>query len=198
MGYLVKIVDIRLLVIFGLIVLWCACALFQQLTLQSPPRQFLIALLCLGFGVSLTLAPLTTLSLLNVPQALAGSGSGLITFCRQMGAAFGGSIMHLIIVQRQVFHLAMFGQQGTGENAVYQNLVHALTLKAVHQSGRSLDVATQIAHETLAANVASQATFAAVNDVYFLFGRIALILLVFFSAISIKIYLRQRKAAAPG
>lgn len=194
-GFLSKMIDVRLLALFGLVLLAISCFMNMPLTIHSDQWQFTWMLIVRSIGVAISIGPITALGLSEVPKEILAEGTTLITFARQIGGAFGSSIMGLIIVDRREFHNQMFGAQVDPYSPAFQNVVGQVTYRLKDVAGFTSETATKHAKAALADNIVSQSQMAATNDAYFVIGIVTSLLALVLGWIIIHTLLKKKKRA---
>jgi DHA2 family multidrug resistance protein len=193
LGLLSAKLNMKVISVVGLIILATSCFINQKITIQSDHAQIIFVMVVRSLGVSLSLAPLTTLALSEVPQELSGPASGLITFFRQMGAAFGSATLGDIVVVRQVFHTLMYGSQVQLESPAYTSNVDTYKTLLMASKGFPSEKASEAARVIIAENVETQAHISAINDAYFVMGSALVVILVLIVAQMLLAYFKKRK-----
>lgn len=123
--------------------------------------QVIAILLIRGVGIGLALGPTTLLALYGVPQEMKGAGATMLTFIRQVGGTYGGTLISIISIKRTIFHAARFGEQTNTQLPAYQyNFRNLLT--------QFQDPAK--AGATIIKNIETQAQIQGLNDALFIFG----------------------------
>jgi MFS transporter, DHA2 family, multidrug resistance protein len=189
--------NMKVVSVIGLVILAMSCFMNQMITIQSDHAQIILVMVVRSLGVSFSLAPLTTLALSEIPQELSGPASGLITFCRQMGAAFGSATLGDIVVVRQVFHSLMYGSQVQLESPAFQSKVDAYKTLLMTSKGFSSEKASEAARVLIAQNVETQANVSAINDAYFVMGSALVVILALIVVQMLFAYVKKRKQALP-
>lgn len=193
-GMLTKVVDIRILSLIGLVLVAGSCFMNMSLTVHSDQWQFTWILVVRSIGIAVGIGPVTALGLSELPKELLGQGTSLITFARQIGGAFGASVMSLIIVDRQQFHNQMFGAQVDIYSPAFQKVVHgvAMRLKGLHGQTGAESLAK--AKALVAQNIVNQSTTASMNDAYFLTGIVTAFLSLIIGITVITTLVKRHKA----
>lgn len=155
----------------------------NELDWTTGPDQISRILFFRGMGVGLALGPTTIQAMRHVPVELASKGATLLTFFRQVGGTYGGTVIAIITIKRQIFHAARFGEQANAQLAGYRvtfDKVFSHFYTSVSDKG--LESAAQ-AKEMLIKNILVQSFIQAQSDAMIVFGIITAfvaILLVLF------------------
>ncbi len=167
-------VPVLFLTLFGLSLLILSYFLNNRLDWQTGPVQILQILLLRGMGVGLSLGPVTVAALTSVPKELSNKAATLLTFFRQVGGTYGGTILAIISIKRTIFHAARFGEQASqqipGYRETYQQVFghsfSALSASAAQAKGR------------IVANIETQAYIQGQNDALIVFGYITAVIAI--------------------
>ncbi|MCW3032559.1 MAG: transporter, partial [Solirubrobacterales bacterium] len=90
----------RWLITVGQALLAVSLLLFSRLDAQSDFYDLLPALVIGGFGMALSMAPLTSAAMGSIPTDKAGVGSAVINSMRQVGGSVGLALMGAIIASQ--------------------------------------------------------------------------------------------------
>ncbi|MDQ1377897.1 MAG: hypothetical protein QOE15_2070 [Acidimicrobiaceae bacterium] len=94
---LVRWFGSKVVVAGGLVIAALGLFLFAGLTVSSAYVGVLVALLVLGLGMSLTMAPATESIMGSLPRAKAGVGSAVNDTTRQVGGALGVAVLGSVV-----------------------------------------------------------------------------------------------------
>jgi EmrB/QacA subfamily drug resistance transporter len=133
----------RWLVAIGMLLLTASLLIFSTLDVGSSFWNILPGLLVGGFGMALTMTPVTAAAMSSVPVAKAGVGSAVINSMRQVGGSLGIAIMGAVVATE------VHGFRGDPREAFVVGYHHALYVgAAICLAGSALAVATirQIPH----------------------------------------------------
>lgn len=160
-NYLCKIVPVPLLTFTGLSFLVFSYFYNNELSILTGSTQVIAILLIRGVGIGLALGPTTLMALYGVPQEMKGAGATMLTFVRQVGGTYGGTLISIISIKRTIFHAARFGEQTNTQLPAYQ-----YTFKNLFN--RFPDPAK--AGAAIIKNIETQAQIQGLNDALFIFG----------------------------
>jgi MFS transporter, DHA2 family, multidrug resistance protein len=169
-SYLTRIVDMRIISLIGMSLITASCFLNHGITIQSDHAQLLTVLLIRAVGLGLSLGPLTALALSEVSAEDTPQASVAVTIFRQMGGAFGGSILALIQMTREVFHTQRFGEQIDIYSARFEQHLTEMTIHLQQTTGASLAEAKKQAILLLINNAERQSSILSLNDAYYIIG----------------------------
>lgn len=192
-GLFAKILDLRILCLIGLGVLIASCFLNQTLTLYSDQKQIALFLISVGIGVGVSIGPVTTIGLSNIPKEYLGIGTVIITFARQIGGAFGSSVMGLIVAARIPYHNQIFGNSVDFYSPQFQKVVKSVSTHIMSLKGATDKISVKTAHGLVMKDALAQSAIASMNDAYYLIGWISLILTVVIALAMLHGFLRKRR-----
>ncbi|MCC7413240.1 MAG: DHA2 family efflux MFS transporter permease subunit [Gammaproteobacteria bacterium] len=143
-------------------------------TTSASFGQLIVPRFIIGVGIACFFAPLTTITLTDLPPARIASASGLANFLRMLGGSFGASMSVSLWTHRESFHHSQLVEHLSPYEQVTRSVLGAL-------GDRDFD--TQTGTGLLARMVDGQAVMLATNDVFYLSGWIflALLILVWFA-----------------
>lgn len=180
---LIKKVPAPFLILSGLAILITSYFLNDQITLQSPPPQVMWILFLRGLGVGLSLAPIMGMGIRSVPKESETDATTLLTFFRQIGGTYGGTVMLILTIKRGIFHAARFSEQTNtqipGYRVTWQGL-QSQFFSAVSDKGI---LAGRQAKAAIVENVETQAYIEGLNDALVVFGWVTLAIAVGIAAV---------------
>lgn len=125
---LIKWIPVPVFTFAGLSLLVYSYFLNNELSWLTGVDQVLWILFLRGAGLGLTLGPTTLLALYGVPKELKGAAATLLTFFRQVGITYGGTLLSILVIRQTIFHAARFGEQANNQLPAYrltlQNLMN--------------------------------------------------------------------------
>jgi DHA2 family multidrug resistance protein len=166
MPKLLETVDVRVLVIGGLLCFGIACFINMDLTSNSVGTSFVAGQLLQGIGLALAMMSLNQAAISSVPKDLAGDASGLFNAARNLGGSIGLALISTFQDRRLTYHTQVLGSATSANSTTGQDFVHGLT--AVLQD-RGADSALQ-GMAALARMVQLQALVMTYNDLFWIFG----------------------------
>jgi DHA2 family multidrug resistance protein len=173
---LISRVDIRLLVILGLLCFFASCMLDIDLTAQSVGHDFTLSQLLRGVGQMLAMMPLNQASMAAVDAQDAGDAAGLYNMARNLGGSVGLALLGTLIDRRTDYHDAMLRETITANSALGQEHLAANAAGFFAQTGDMVHAQLQ-ATAQLAAEIARQASVMTFSETFYALG-IALLLCV--------------------
>lgn len=191
----VKKISANILSIIGLTIVIFSYFLNDILTIQSGKVAIFTILFVRGMGVALALGPVTVQSLAYLPKKYLTDGSTLLTFFRQVGGSYGGSILSIIIIRRNIFHTARFSEPVNPSLPGYQYTMKKLQTHIENASGSSPAEAALQAKEIIIENIKTQSYIQSINDAYYLLGCATIVITAILVFLKIFLYLKHKKEA---
>jgi DHA2 family multidrug resistance protein len=104
-GQLINRLDVRLIIMAGLIVSAASLAMMTGYSLQMGAHTVIISGVVQGLGMGLIFVPLSTLAFATLDPALRADGAGVFTLVRNLGSSLGISVMQALLSQNtQMVH----------------------------------------------------------------------------------------------
>ncbi len=172
---LLKKIPATFLSFIGLVLLTASYFLNNMLDWQTGPTQITWILILRGVALGLTLGPITIQALQNIPHELSNKGAILLTFFRQVGGTYGGTIINLIIIKRQIFHAARFGEQANTQLPAFIETSRKLFYRYYSTVSDKAEESKLLAKEMIIKNIENQALIQAINDAMILIGAATLL-----------------------
>ncbi len=170
---LIKFISVPILTFLGLGLLIYSYFLNNELSWLTGADQILWILFLRGLGIGLALGPTTLLALYGIPQELKSSAATLLTFFRQVGGTYGGTLIAIFSIRQTIFHAARFGEQANDQLPAYKYTLQNLYNKYPDPAQ---------AKAAIVKNIETQAYIQGLNDTLIAFayitGAVSLILLI--------------------
>jgi DHA2 family multidrug resistance protein len=173
-NFLIKKVPVPVLALSGLTLLVISYFINNQITFQSAPPQVLLILFLRGCGVGLSFGPITGMGMHKVPKELTGEAATLLTFFRQVGGTYGGTIIGILTIKRTIFHAARYSEQVNPQIPGYRYTWNKLHTKAFSDLSDNALLSAKQAKLAIAQNIETQAYIQGLNDALFVFGCVTL------------------------
>jgi DHA2 family multidrug resistance protein len=125
-GFLVRKVNLRLLLAFGFTILGMSCFLLSRLTLEVSMSNIVLANVLTGFGMGFIFVPLTTLSLSGLRNDQMGSGTGIQNLMRNVGGSIGISWLSTMLARRAQAHQVFMAAHLTPLDPAYRHRLEML------------------------------------------------------------------------
>lgn len=156
---LVRIVDVRAAVAFGLLLYALSCLLDAGLTPDTAGPELFWTQVIRGFAQFFTFVFLNQAATTSVPLEYAEDASGLFNAARNLGGSFGLAAISTLQDQRTTFHVARLAESISANSGIGQAFVHQHGLAGLDQA------------------LQGQAVVMAYADLYQLFG-LALLMMI--------------------
>jgi len=191
-GKLSDKVNPKYLAFFGVIMMSLSLFVNRSLSLFSETSSIMLSLYIRGIGMGFIFAPLSTLSLSDIPREKMAQASGLFNVLRQIGGSFGVAIMGTLLTMRMSYHTSIYGESVAGTSPELKNVMLGLTRFAQNAVGGTSAASSSRAGALLDYHLQLQAFVAAVDDVFLVAAFITLLCILPI------IFYRKRKATAVG
>ncbi len=183
-------VNPKYLALFGIIMMALSLFVNRTLSLFSETSTIMLSLYIRGVGMGFIFAPLSTLSLSDIPRERMAQASSLFNVLRQIGGSFGVAIMGTLLTMRTSFHSSIYGESIAGASPETKNVLMGLTHFAQNAIGGSMATSSMRAGALLDYHLQLQAFVAAVDDDFLVAAIITLLCVVPI------LFYRKRKGAA--
>jgi MFS transporter, DHA2 family, multidrug resistance protein len=101
---LMRWIDSRVLVVFGLLVFAVSCFMNLRLNVEYAGPQLFWPDVVRALGQALVLTPLASIALVGIAKSEAGGASGLFNMLRNLGGAIGTATLETFFTRREQFH----------------------------------------------------------------------------------------------
>ncbi len=142
-GVLISRVQVRWLILFGLIV--SASALFYLTTFNLQVDYYHLALArCFqAFGLAFLFVPINTASYTGVPAGKTNNVSALMNLSRNLGGSFGIAILTTLLARRSQFHINSLGYYTNDYNPNFVQWMNRATQTLQQNGATAIDAAQQ-------------------------------------------------------
>jgi DHA2 family multidrug resistance protein len=193
-GRLVSVVDTRILITIGLVI--CSAALYHlsNFSLAADYNGFMWARIYQTIGLGFLFIPINTVAFMSLPRAKTSLASALINLSRNIGGAFGISVVTTLLARETQRHQHHLVEHVASADPAYHAWVAQLT-DLLQQKGHSAGEALRIAQAVVYQTVHKQASMLAYLDDF------RFLAIVFFSLIPLVFLLRGSgtgRGAPPG
>lgn len=124
---LMRYIDVRAAVTFGLLVMALSCWIDQSLTVASSGDDFTTGQLLRGVGQIFVMLFLNQAAIRSVPPHLAADASGLFNTARNLGGSIGLALLASVQEQRLWLHTRRIEESLAANSVRLQDYVAALT-----------------------------------------------------------------------
>lgn len=169
-SYLGKIIPLPVLTLSGLFLLIVSYFANNELSWLTGYSEVIPILLMRGMGIGLALGPTTAMALSQIPKELQTSAATVLTFFRQVGGTYGGTLISIFSIRRTIFHTARFAEEVNPHLPAYKQTMKSLTSKFPNGAD---------AKAAIVKNIETQAYIQGLNDALIIFGYVT----TFFTAI---------------
>ncbi|GAB7522963.1 DHA2 family efflux MFS transporter permease subunit [Paraburkholderia sp. 2C] len=115
-----RFINLRALLVFGLILFGLGCYLYVPITHQWGWYEFLIPQALRGFGQQFCIAPIVTMALGSLPPSRLKSASGLFNLMRNLGGAIGIAVVSTMLNDRLNLHYERLDEHVTAGRPVVE------------------------------------------------------------------------------
>ena len=126
-GKMIKIVDVRLVIILGLILLSGSFLLNYYLTLQTTKSYIIHSLILRGVGLGIIYPPLLAVALSRISPPDLPQASSLVNITRQIGGSIGVALFTFMLSERRVYHSQTYSEAINYTGQEYNNVINNLT-----------------------------------------------------------------------
>jgi DHA2 family multidrug resistance protein len=166
-NFMSKVVPLPFLIFSGLFVLIYSYFLNNELSWLTGPDQVIPILMLRGVGIGLTLGPATVLALKSVLPEFKTAAATLLTFFRQVGGTYGGTIIAIFSIRKGIFHFARWSEQTSEQQPGFQTTF-------IRELGEKAWMTPAEAKIEIVKNIANQAYIQGLNDAMIALGYITL------------------------
>ncbi|HEY9788812.1 MAG TPA: DHA2 family efflux MFS transporter permease subunit [Candidatus Obscuribacterales bacterium] len=171
---IMKRVDTRLIIGFGLIMFGISCLMNVWMSHDYAGEQLIASMIIRSLGQPFIITPLSAMAAGGIEAEQLGSASALFNMMRNLGGSVGTAFASTLVTQREQFHSERIGEHlSNSDPLVRQWLTNAS--HTLYHAGATAWTANQQAIELLASKVRTEAFVMAFNDS---FGFLAVILLL--------------------
>lgn len=189
-SYLSKIIPIPLLIFAGLFCLVYSYFYSNELSWLTGATQVIAILIIRGAGIGLSLGPTTLMALYGIPTELKSSAATVLTFFRQVGGTYGGTLIAIFSIRQTIFHAARFGEQANAQLPAYKMTFQNLYDKYPDQAQ---------AKAAIIKNILNQAYIQGLNDAMIAVGYItAAVGLILMGLIGLRIWKQKNDMEKTG
>jgi DHA2 family multidrug resistance protein len=189
-GRLYNVIQPRILVCFGVVLVALSTYLMAHYTLDTSPQSVVFAIVIQGLGFASLFVPLTTVAMMGIPRYRLADAAGLNSLVRQIGGSLGLAVFatllpRLVATARTglVAHVVAGSPGASDRLARIQNGLVARGFDAPEAAGA--------ARRLLGGLVERQATVLAFEHLFMLAG------IAFLFVLPLAIFLKAPRGAAP-
>jgi DHA2 family multidrug resistance protein len=169
MPFLMKRVDLRLLVGFGLLLFAASCFINVDMSPDTAMDQLMLPQLMRAAGQPLATIPLTQLSVVGLTRRDTADSAGITSVMRNLGASIGIAMLSTVVQVREQVHFSVIAEAITQNSFRLQERLQAMAAMFIGK-GSDLATATQQATGMIAQQVRLDATVMAYADSFWILG----------------------------
>ncbi|MBO9688705.1 MAG: multidrug efflux MFS transporter [Mitsuaria chitosanitabida] len=188
---LITRVDLRVMVILGLLAFAASCLLDISLTAQSVGHDFIGSQLLRGVGQMLCMMPLNQASMATVTREESGDAAGIYNMARNLGGSVGLAVIGTFIDRRNSLHVERLSETLDANSTTLQERLAASAASHFAQVGDFAHAQLQAIKE-LVLTIHQQASVMTFSETFYVLA-IALLL-----CIPLALTLKAPKPPAPG
>jgi len=163
---LARIIDMRILLLFGLTCFGIGCYLYTPLTAQWGWQELLVPQALRGIGQQFAVAPIVTMALGSLPPSRLKSASGLFNLMRNLGGAIGIAVSATMLNDRLNLHYLRLSESVTVGRPEVDGLLARSSGHLASVAGNALD-ASQASLASLHALVMREALVLTFSDCFY-------------------------------
>jgi DHA2 family multidrug resistance protein len=177
------IVDMRLLIAFGLIVFAIGSYQMTWITKDYDFYELLLPQILRGIGMMCAMVPTNTIAIGTLPPERLKNASALFNLMRNLGGAIGLAVINQVLNERTDLHIARLQERVNWGNATATETLTMLTQKM-----QGMGDAAMMAMKQLSQIVHRQAAVMGYGDAFFL-------LTIFYICLSVLVLLMKKPPA---
>lgn len=172
-GQLLRKVQARWLVIFGVVVSSLGLFEMSRFTLQVDFHTAMMGRITQSLGLAFLFVPISTMAFALVPKERMGYATGLFNLARNIGGSCGIATVTTLLSRRAQYHQSVLVSHMTPFDAPYRAALEATT-QMIHLKGASLPDAARQAQGLLYGNMVRHANMLSFADAFRVMGMLFL------------------------
>jgi MFS transporter, DHA2 family, multidrug resistance protein len=188
-SWLMKRIDLRLLIAIGLSLFGTRCLMNSHLTHDSTMVELIPSQIVRALGMPLILAPLSSISTAGIEADQISSASTIYNMTRNLGGSIGIAILETLQSEREKFHSNRLVDAISLSDPVVRDRIQQLTQLFSSHTGDPV-LAQDQAYATLSQTVHREATVMSFNDCFLFMGY------ALFASACLVLLLRKTKSPA--
>ena len=169
MPFLMRRVDLRLLVALGLILFAVSCFINVDMSPDTAMDQLMLPQLLRAAGQPLATIPLTQLSVVGLTRRDTADSAGITSVMRNLGASVGIAMLSTVVQVREQVHFSVIAEAMSQNSLRLQERLHDLAAMFAGR-GADIDTARQQGIGVLARQVRQSASVMAYADSFWILG----------------------------
>ena len=187
-GYLLRKVEARWLVVFGVAISTLGLLRMAHFTLEIDYRTAVWGRVVQSLGLAFLFVPISTVAFARIPKERTSYATGLFNLARNIGGSSGIATVTTVLSRRAQFHQSVLVSHLTPLDPAYQNAL-GRTAGALHAAGASAPDAAAQAQGVLYGTLLKQSSMLAFSDAFWLMG------ILFLAIIPLMFFLRKTAPA---
>ncbi|MBR1217608.1 multidrug efflux MFS transporter [Bradyrhizobium sp. U87765 SZCCT0131] len=175
---LMKLIDVRLLIAFGLALFAVSNFMNIYMTVDYAADQLLWPNIVRAVGQALCFAPLSAVATAGIEPENAGSASALFNMMRNLGGAIGIAMLQTFQTKREQFHSSILSQPVSLLGEATRARLSQLTNYFLSHGVSDVAAAQHKAIVAMALRVRQQANIMAFSDTFYLLGAALIVAMV--------------------
>jgi len=175
---LMKIFDVRLLIVFGFALFAASNFMNVYMTADYGSDQLFWPNVVRAIGQALVFTPLSAVATAGIEEQNAGSASSLFNMMRNLGGAVGIASLQTFLTKREQFHSNILTNSISAFDEISRDRVAKLVAYFMSHGVSDQAIATNKAIVAIAFRVRKQANIMAFSDTFFLMGVALVVALV--------------------
>ncbi len=155
-GMMINKVDVRHMIVFGIVSNALALFLMSQLNMQADFWSMAVLRILQGIGLGFLFIPINTAAFADIPPNKSSNASAIINLSRNLGGSFGISLVQTWLTQGAQRHQVDLASHVDATSLQARSMLDSLTA-TIHQQGAPLVDAAHQAQATVYAFVRQQA-----------------------------------------
>jgi DHA2 family multidrug resistance protein len=188
-GRLSRVLDLRILLAFGMAVTALAMWLTSRLTAQSSFEELWLPLSLRGIGTMFAMVPVNQLALGTLPPAMLKNASGLYNLMRNLGGAVGLAMINTLVIDRSAAHRLHLSEATNWARPGVTDTVDGVSAALSGRLGEASDLA---ALQRVAGMITREALILSYNDV------LVVIAMLFALAVPLVFFVKPPRASDGG
>jgi DHA2 family multidrug resistance protein len=136
---LARVINMRWLMVFGLVCFGLGCYLYVPLTNQWGWQELLLPQALRGIGQQFCVPPIVTMALGSLPQSRLRSASGLFNLMRNLGGAIGIAVSSTMLNDRLNLHYERLDEHVTAGRPIVEGLLQQQAARLAAIGGDTLN-----------------------------------------------------------
>jgi DHA2 family multidrug resistance protein len=172
-GFLLRKIEARWLVIFGVVVSTLGLLRMAHFTLDIDLRTAVWGRVVQSLGLAFMFVPISTVAFARIPRERTNYATGLFNLARNLGGSSGIAMVTTMLARRAQYHQNVLVSHMTPYDPPYQEAL-TRTAAAIQSAGSSPPDAAMQAQGVMYGTLLRQANMLAFSDVFWIMGMLFL------------------------